>query len=136
MVREIFDDAKHSMFQSARGALEDVKRAVTSFVESGYSPNSLANTGREFSAVKGSLAILEHERAADIANRTGEAVARFVDRGGAQSREELAEALADVLICLEYYVASLENDEEPDAMMLKIAEDSLRLFEQQVAEAS
>jgi len=136
MVREIFDDAKHSMFQSARAALEDVKRAVTSFVESGYSASSLANTGREFSAVKGSLAILEHERAADIASRTGEAVARFVDRGGAQSREELAEALADVLICLEYYVASLENDEEPDAMMLKIAEDSLRLFEQQVAEAS
>jgi hypothetical protein len=48
-----------------------------------------------------------------------------VENGPAHGAEAFAESLADVLICLEYYLAALENGEEPDPLMLKLAEESL-----------
>lgn len=123
--RAALDEARVTLLHSAREAIECVKRAVTTYVENAHDPNALAGGSDELLAVKGALQILEHRAAAAAAERAAGALRAVVENGPGVAAEAFAESLADVLICLEYYLAALENGEEPDPLMLKLAEESL-----------
>ena len=126
MARTILDEARIQMLNGAREAVETVKRGVTGFVESGHDAQMLAGAEQQLATVKGALAILEHRHAARVAATTAEILMSAV--AAAQSdkaKENLAESLADILICLEYYMTALGNDETPDPIMLKLADESL-----------
>jgi hypothetical protein len=123
--RAALDEARLTLLHSAREAIEGVKRDVTGFVENAHDAATLAAASGQLLAVKGALQILEHSAAAGAAERAAEAMRAAVENGPARGAEAFAESLADVLICLEYYLAALENGEEPDPLMLKLAEESL-----------
>ena len=69
--------------------------------------------------------MLEHPRAAAIAAGMIDALGRGSPEHAAGVHERIAEVLADVLICLEYYLAALENAETPDQGMIALAQQSL-----------
>ena len=129
MARSTLEEARQLMLSGAREAIEEVKRDVSAFVESGYDPATLATAEKQLSIVKGALAILEHRHAAAVAGATAAALASALARGiAAAARDALTEALADVLICLEYYMAALGNGEDPDPIMLRLADESLAIL--------
>jgi hypothetical protein len=125
VTREALDEARIAMLQAARECIESVKRDVTTYVEGGNDVMALAPSGGQLAQVKGALQMLQHAGAASVAARTGAATIRAIEHGPPVPAEAFAEGLADVLICLEYYIAALENGEEPDPLMLKLAEESL-----------
>lgn len=124
VMRSALDEARIAALQAARGCIDAAKQCVSAFADADYDASQLAAVESAMLAVRGVLRILERESAAAIAARVG-VVAREAAEGGAPRRELLAEALADALICLEYFLAALENGEEPEAVMMRIAEESL-----------
>jgi hypothetical protein len=125
--RGALDDARLTLLSGARDAVEAVKRSVSGFVETHYSPQQLDGAEEQLGRIKGALAMLEHHRAADIAGLSSDAVKQVVrvSEKAEPARDEIIESFADVLVCLDYYMAALANDETPDHTMLKHAEESL-----------
>ncbi len=125
VAREALDDARHTALQSAREAVESAKRDVNSYAESNFDAMALAPSVGQLHAVRGTLQILEHPRAAAVAGQTAQAILDSIANGCSLAGGEFAELLADLLISLEYYLAALENSEDPDPLMLKLADESL-----------
>lgn len=125
MAREALDEARHTLLQSAREAVESVKRDVSSYAESNFDAMVLAPSVAQLHAVRGALQILEHPRAAAVAGQTAQSILDSIANGCTLAGGAFAELLADLLICLEYYLAALENAEDPDPLMLKLADESL-----------
>jgi hypothetical protein len=50
--------------------------------------------------------------------------------------DPFAESLADLLICVEYYLTALEYSEDPDPLMLKLGRESLLAMRASVTGAS
>jgi hypothetical protein len=125
--RGALDDARLTLLSGARDAVEAVKRSVSGFVQAQYNPQQLDGAEEQLGRVKGALAILDHHRAADIASLSGAAVKQMMRAPdlAESAREEIVESFADVLVCLDYYMAALANDETPDHAMLRLAEESL-----------
>jgi hypothetical protein len=125
--RGALDNARLTLLSGARDAVEAVKRSVSGYVEAQYNPQQLDGAQEQLGRVKGALAILEHHRAADIAALSGDAVQQVIQVPGLaeSARDEIIESFADVLVCLDYYMAALANDETPDHTMLRLAEESL-----------
>ncbi|MBK6286243.1 MAG: hypothetical protein KA739_13420 [Pseudomonadales bacterium] len=125
VAREALDEARHTLLQSAREAVESVKRDVSSYAESNFDAMVLAPSVAQLHAVRGALQILEHPRAAAVAGQTAQSILDSIANGCTLAGGAFAELLADLLICLEYYLAALENAEDPDPLMLKLADESL-----------
>ena len=123
--RGIAEEARLMSLRSARDCLDAVKRDVNAYVDSRYDAQTLAGSGAQLNAVRGALLMLEHPRAAGIAAGMLEALGRAGPEQAAGVHESIAEVLADVLICLEYYLAALENGEAPDPGMVALAEQGL-----------
>ena len=123
--RDIAEEARLMSLRSARDCLDAVKRDVNAYVDSRYDAQTLAGSGAQLNAVRGALLMLEHPRAAAIAAGMLEALGRAGPEQAAGVHESIAEVLADVLICLEYYLAALENGEAPDPGMVALAEQGL-----------
>ncbi len=123
--RDIADEARLMLLRSARDCLDAVKRDVNAYVDSRYDVQTLAGSTGQLNAVRGALLILEHRRAAAIAAGLIEVLGLAGPEDAAGMHESIAQVLADVLICLEYYLAALENGETPDPGMVALAEQSL-----------
>ncbi|HQY70196.1 MAG TPA: hypothetical protein PLW13_07200 [Pseudomonadales bacterium] len=123
--RDIADEAQLMLLRSARDCLDAVKRDVNAYVDSRYDVQTLASSTAQLNAVRGALLMLEHPRAAAIAAGMIDALGRGSPEHAAGVHERIAEVLADVLICLEYYLAALENAETPDQGMIALAQQSL-----------
>ena len=123
--RDIADEARLMLLRSARDCLDAVKRDVNAYVDSRYDVQTLAGATAQLNAVRGALLMLEHPRAAAIAAGMIEALSQASPEHAAGVHERIAEVLADVLICLEYYLAALENGEAPDPGMVALAQQSL-----------
>jgi hypothetical protein len=123
--RDMADEARLMLLRSARDCLDAVKRDVNAYVDSRYDVQTLAGSTTQLNAVRGALLMLEHPRAAVIAAGMVEALRHAAPEHAAGVHENIAEVLADVLICLEYYLAALENGETPDPGMVALAQQSL-----------
>ena len=123
--RDIADEAQLMLLRSARDCLDAVKRDVNAYVDSRYDVQTLAGSTAQLNAVRGALLMPEHPRAAAIAVGMIDALGRGSPEHAAGVHERIAEVLADVLICLEYYLAALENGEAPDQGMIALAQQSL-----------
>jgi hypothetical protein len=123
--RDIADEARLMLLRSARDCLDAVKRDVNAYVDSRYDVQTLAGATAQLNAVRGALLMLEHPRVAAIAAGMIDALGQASPEHAAAVHERVAEVLADVLICLEYYLAALENGEAPDPGMVALAQQSL-----------
>ncbi len=123
--RQMLDDARVAMLQSAREAIEQVKNGVTAYVEGDYDAALLEGSAGHLAAVRGALLMLEREAAAKLVAETAAMVEQAARGERASSPESFAESLADLLICIEYYLTALEHSEDPDPLMLKLGQESL-----------
>lgn len=134
--RQLLDEARVTLLASAREAIDQIKNCVTAWVEGGFENAALEPAAEHFPGVRGALRILGRTQAADIVAETARLVAGLSGGGATATADPFAEALADVLICLEYYLAALEHSEDPDPLMLKLAQESLQVMRNSLVRSS
>lgn len=125
--RQLLDEARVTLLANAREAVDQVKNCVTAWVEGGFDSTALEPAAAQFPGIRGALLILGRAQPADLVAETADLVAEL-SGGRATGADPFAEALADVLICLEYYLTALEHSEDPDPLMLKLARESLQVM--------
>jgi hypothetical protein len=123
--RSALDEARAVLLKTARECLEAVKRDVTAYADTHFDAQLLAAAPAPLDAVRGALLILEQPRAAAVTRDTAEVLRQAGSGSAGSALQESADLLADVLICLEYHLSALANAEEPDPMVLGLAEQSL-----------
>lgn len=123
--RQLLDEARITMLSTAREAIDQVKIGVTGYVEGEFERAALAPAASQLEGVRGALLILERSTAGGLLAETAEMVAAVSEARLSVSAEPFAESLADLLICVEYYLTALEYSEDPDPLMLKLGRESL-----------
>jgi len=121
----MLDEARAALLQNARDCLEAVKRDIAAYADTRFDGQLLAGAVEPLEAVRGGLSILEHPRAAAVAADMAATLRRIRAGTDSVAIDRQADLLADVLICLEYYLSALANGEAPDPMVLGLAEQSL-----------
>jgi hypothetical protein len=121
----LLEDARRCAASTTREVLESVKRDLNAFADAGFNPALLEPSRTQLHAVAGALLILGHATAAAVAEDAAGLMAGTARLGIATDAETFVEAMADVLICLEYYLAAIANAEELDPIMLDVARQSL-----------
>lgn len=122
-----FAEAEKVVLEEAQAGLALIKRALASFMESGYDVMHIANLGKSLSSVRGGLILLNMSRAAKVA----ECCTSFVDeqlmQGGSEGAiQQYLEAFADAVMSLEYFLESYIAVHKQDSMILEVAEDSVK----------
>ena len=123
--RQMLDLARIAMLGTAREAIDQIKNCVTAYVDGGFDRSSLEPAMPHFPGVRGSLLILGRAVPAQLVAETARLVEDVAGGQASASPDPFAEALADLLICLEYYLTALEHSEDPDPLMLKLGQESL-----------
>lgn len=118
------ESAEFAVITEAQASLNLAKRAITSFVESGYDRAHLANLATTLDSVRGGLRLMGLKRACDILARA----TRFIEGAAADessAKDAVLDTLADALISLEYYLAQLHVRRDGDDKVLDVADESL-----------
>ncbi len=116
--------AELAVVTEAQAGLNLAKRAITSFVESGFDRAHLGNIATTLNSVRGGLQLLDLPRAADILLRSTQFIESAINKTG-ELDNSILETLADALISLEYYLAQLELRKDADDSVLDVADESL-----------
>lgn len=121
-------DAELSVLQEAQSSIALSKRAISSYIESNYQAEHIANVGTTLHSVKGGVSVLNLPRASAVLD----ACIAFIDKElpnisneSAERSEELLATLADALIAIEYYLDEVINQRDADDNVLGVAEKSL-----------
>lgn len=120
--------AELSVLQEAQSSIGLAKRAISSYIESNYQTEHIANVGTTLHSVKGGVSLLNLPRASTVLD----ACIAFIDKElpnisneSAERSEELLATLADALIAIEYYLDEVMNQRDADDNVLGVAEKSL-----------
>lgn len=119
-------EAELIVLQEAESGLALIKRALSSFAESGYDRGHIKNVVATLTSVRGGMTVLGLHRASRIVV----ACVSFVDGTLLQgdqpaALEHLLETFADAIIGLEYYLDAIKSDRAAGDNILEIAEESL-----------
>jgi hypothetical protein len=120
-------EAMRIVIEESQAGLTLAKRAVTTYLESGFDPIHIGNVGTTLDTVRGAMQMLGQERPAGLLRGCVgfvESCSRSRDYTD-QQRQQLVETLADALISLEYYLSELAAQRTPDERILNVAEESL-----------
>ena len=117
--------AELAVVSEAQAGLSLAKRAITSYVESGYDRAHLGNIATTLNTVRGGLQLLHLNRAADILVRSTHFIESSIESSISED-QGILETLADALISLEYYLGQLELRRGADESVLDVADESLR----------
>lgn len=118
MTGDTLAQARGATLVLARECIESAKRELAAAVDAGVAGPASAGARTQIDAVRGALHVLGHGRAGAVAAR---ALALLDAVGNEAVGADLGEGLADVLIALEYCIASLQVGEEPDRRVLEVA---------------
>ncbi len=119
-------EAEKLVLEEARSAINMVKRAISSYVDSNFDSAHISNVATTLDTVRGGLQVLNYNRAAAIIKSCSAFVVNHIKESNPQSQHhQLLETLADTLISLEYYLNELETSHRVNEKILDVAEDSL-----------
>lgn len=121
-------EATAIVIEEAKSAIGMIKRAIASYIDSGFDSTHIANVPSSLSSVRGAFDILKMRRLAAVTGSATRFVKTFMGResSDAQRDAQALETLADAMISVEYYLGELESRHIPDEKILLIAEDSLK----------
>ena len=134
--RQLLDEARIAMLGTAREAIDQVKIGVTGYVEGDFERSALVPAASHLEGVRGALLILERGTAGGLVAEAAAMVAAVAEARVSVASDPFAESLADLLICVEYYLTALEYSEDPDPLMLKLGRESLLAMRASVTGAS
>lgn len=125
--KNLLVQATDILLSEAESGISMAKRAITSYVDSGFDTTHILNVASTLDGIRGSFAILERQRVAAVLSAATRFINDYMAKGdGAKDgHQKLLETLADALISLEYYINELHTRGVADENILKIAEDSL-----------
>lgn len=120
-------EATAIVIEESKSAIGMVKRAIASYIDSGFDKTHIANVPSSLVSVCGAFQMLKMARLAAVTRAAIQFVkSAIVAEGEARQRDVQAlETLADAMISIEYYLSELESRHLPDDKILCIAEDSL-----------
>ncbi|GAA3949320.1 chemotaxis protein [Allohahella marinimesophila] len=126
-----FRNAHDVVVEESKTGLLLAKKSITAYLESGGDQLHLANVPDTLDAIRGAMAMLEHDNAAKIVQATIACIQqKFLgeDGAGLKQRDDahFLETLADALTSLEYFVDSLTRNLEGNTELLQFAAESLK----------
>lgn len=120
-------EASAIVIEESQAGISMAKRAIGSYLESGFDPVHIGNVSTTLDGVRGAMAILGEQRPASLLR----GCVAFIDASARQhdysppQRQQLLETLADALISLEYYLNEMAEGRSPSAKILDVADESL-----------
>lgn len=119
------DEARATLVSESRGTIGMAMRALLSYIENDHDELHLANVPVMLESVSGAMLFLEAPRGSQILQKTAQYMQqRFNPSQGAASAVEL-DRLADALVCIDYYLESIEINKPAGERPFSIGEGSL-----------
>jgi len=119
------DEARATLVSESRGTIGMAMRALLSYIENDHDELHLANVPVMLESVSGAMLFLEAPRGSQILQKTAQYMQqRFNPSQGAASAIEL-DRLADTLVCIDYYLESIEINKPAGERPFSIGEGSL-----------
>lgn len=120
------DDARKTVVSECRSGLALAKRAVASFLETGWDRMHLANLPGILTGVAGGLMFLDLGRARAVMDACKTYIEQGLLGAGAQTPErEHMDTLADAISSVDYYLESMEEMKPIGETVLEVAEQSM-----------
>jgi hypothetical protein len=127
IARSHLAEAEKVVLDEAQAGLSLIKRALASYVESGFDVNHIANLGKSLNSVRGGMILLNMKRAAKVTEACIQFVENHLMRGEAGGAIlQLLETFADAVMSLEYFLDAYIAVHKQDESILDIAEESVR----------
>lgn len=119
-------EAEAVVFQEAEAGLSMIKRALSSFSESGFDRGHIKNVSTTLATIRGGMCVIGLKRAADITTCCQNFVSEsLLANEHPEMLQQMLETFADAVIGLEYYLDAAKSDKDTDDNVLQIAEESL-----------
>lgn len=119
-------EATNLVLEEAETGLAMTKRALTSYVESGYDIGHIKNLCVTFNTIRGGMTLLNRPRAVAVLKSCVDFIeSSLLGSERPAAVESMLETFADAVIGLEYYIDTLRNEGQADDDILRIAEESL-----------
>ncbi len=123
------DEARATLVSESRGTIGMAMRALLSYTENENDALHLANVPVMLESVSGAMLFLEAPRGSQILLRTAHYMQhRFTPDQAAASADEL-DRLADALVCIDYYLESIEINKPAGERPFSIGEGSLAVLQ-------
>lgn len=123
------DEARATLVSESRGTIGMAMRALLSYIENDHDALHLANLPVMLYSVSGAMLFLEAPRGSQILQKTEQYIQhRFTPNQAAASRQEL-DRLADALVCIDYYLESIEVNKPAGERPFSVGENSLAVLQ-------
>lgn len=104
------DGAQEAVVREARNGLEQVKDAIVEFIGSHWDHSKLEQVPRQLSGIRGGLAMIPLEQAAQVLRHAQDYVEQQLLRDKRSPEWTELDALADAIMGVEYYLERLSRD--------------------------
>ncbi|BFM11585.1 type IV pilus/biofilm regulator FimL [Simiduia litorea] len=119
-------EAEKLVFQEAEAGLSMIKRALSSYSESGFDRGHIKNVSTTLATIRGGMGVIGLKRAASVTAACQSFVAESLQSNEhPEMLQQMLETFADAVIGLEYYLDAAKSDKSADDNVLQIAEESL-----------
>lgn len=123
------DEARATLVSESRGTIGMAMRALLSYTENNNDELHLANVPVMLESVSGAMLFLEAPRGSQILQHTAQYMQqRFSPNQAAASSDEL-DRLADALVCIDYYLESIEINKPAGERPFSVGENSLAVLQ-------
>jgi hypothetical protein len=119
------EEARKLAIAECRSGMSLAKRAVTSYMESGWDCMHLSNVPVSLRSVWGGLIFLQLEHAAHILQACEQFIATKLIAEQVKPDQHMMETLADALTSIDYFLESMEDNKPIGASVLEVAEASI-----------
>lgn len=119
-------EAEALVFQEAEAGLSMIKRALSSYSESGFDRGHIKNVSTTLATIRGGMGVIGLARAAKVTAACQSFVSdSLLGNDHPEMLQQMLETFADAVIGLEYYLDAAKADKDTDDNVLQIAEESL-----------
>ena len=133
--QEQLDGAFDSVIRECRAGLEQAKEAIIEFVATQWNHNSLTDVPEVLSQVRGSLAMVPLDRAAQIVESCEKYVSQVLLAEQIVPEWQMLDTLADAITSVDYYLERYDEDSsESNDAILDLAAESVSELDYPVAD--
>lgn len=119
-------EAELLVFQEAEAGLALIKRALSSFSESGFDRGHIKNVSTTLATIRGGMGVIGLKRASAVTAACQHFVSDSLQTNEhPEMLQQMLETFADAIIGLEYYLDAAKADKSTDDGVLQFAEESL-----------
>ncbi|MEC7118642.1 MAG: hypothetical protein VXW65_01910 [Pseudomonadota bacterium] len=124
------DEARATLVSESRGTVGMAMRSLMSYIESDHDMLHLDNVPVMLQTVSGAMTFLEAPRGSQILQRTAQFIARRFTPDQPPATPDELDRLADALVCIDYYLESIEVKKPAGEHPFTVGENSLTLLSQ------